>query len=132
MYVLNRDCLIPPYESCALNTILMQWVFILMTVLWTGIGIRGIVEWHKVTTFGVSYNQAIIYAVFLKFFLIYIGIVWGSSMTMLFIIFWFQAFINTANCFILHTIVQQFHMRRSLVGKIARGFFLWQFFSLWF
>ena len=53
-------------------------------------------------------------------------------MTVLFMIFWFQAILNVTNSFILHTIVQQFHKRNSFVGKVARGFFLAQFLLLWF
>jgi hypothetical protein len=70
--------------------------------------------------------------VILKFYLIWIAIAWGSSLMMLFIIFWFQACLNVVNCFILHTVVQRFHKRNSITGKVARVLFLVMFFTLWF
>jgi hypothetical protein len=76
-----------------------------MTLVWSFIGLRGILEWQKIETESVSYNQTIIFMVLLKFFLIYVSIIWRSTMIMLFIIFWFQALLNVSNCFILHTIV---------------------------
>ena len=131
MSVLDRRCLFTT-NNCRPTDIIKQWVFILITLVWTAIGVVGVARWHKVTVIGVSYNEAIIFMALVKFFLIYLGIIWGSSMTVLFIIFWFQAVLNVTNCFILHTIVQQFHKRNSLIGKVARGVFLTQFIALWF
>ena len=131
MSVLDRRCLFT-VKDCSAGDIVKQWLFILITLVWTGIGIAGIAHWHGVSVGGVSYNEAIIFMALVKFFLIYLGILWGSSMTVLFIIFWFQAMLNVTNSFILHTIVQQFHKRNSVVGKVARGIFLGQFLLLWF
>lgn len=130
MSILDNDCLFSS-SDCKVFDYVKQWFFILITLVWSAIGLRGILEWRKMETDGVSYNQTIIFMVLLKFFLIYVGIIWGSNMTMLFIIFWFQALLNISNCFILHTIVQQFHKRNSVTGKVARGIFLSLFFFLW-
>ncbi len=39
--------------------------------------------------------------------------------------------LNVSNCFILHSIVQQFHKRTSRIGKTSRILFLTLFISLW-
>lgn len=103
MSVLDSNCLFS--SGCKTIDYVKQWFFILMTLVWSFIGLRGILEWQKIETESVSYNQTIIFMVLLKFFLIYVSIIWHSTMIMLFIIFWFQALLNVSNCFILHTIV---------------------------
>ena len=130
MSVLDNNCLIFT-AGCKVGDIVKQWLFILMTLVWSAIGVRGISEWRRLETDGVSYNQTIIFMVLIKFLLIYTAVILGSTMIMLFIIFWFQALLNVTNCFILHTIVQQFHKRTSTIGKVARIIFLSQFIFLW-
>lgn len=103
MSVVNSNCLFS--SGCATIDYVKQWFFILMTLVWSLIGLRGILEWQKIESESVSYNQFIISLVLLKFFLIYVIVIWPSTLIMLFIIFWFQALLNVANCFILHSIV---------------------------
>lgn len=104
MSVLNKDCLFN-FGPCSFADIFKQWAFILTTLYWTIIALLGIRAWHQQRKRGIDYNQAIIFMVILKFYLIWIAVAWGSSLMMLFIIFWFQACLNVVNCFILHTIV---------------------------
>jgi len=60
-----------------------------MTLVWSVIGIFGLHKWRQVETGSVSYNQAIIFMVVIKLILIMNCIWGGSTLIMLYIIFWF-------------------------------------------
>lgn len=104
-----------------------------MTIVWTFVGIKGIYDWKKVAQpGGISYNSVAMLFVFLKFFIMYMGILWGSSNTLIFLIFWLQISQDVVSCYVIHSVVQNFHKRRSCIGKFARGFYTYQLFSLTF
>ena len=131
--VLNSNCLFSWKTDCPVGSIILQWGFILVTIFWTIVGIKGIIDWKQVeVSGGVSYNGAALFSVFLKFFMMYMGIIYGSSNPLLFLLFWFQIVQNVVNCFILHSLVQQFHKTKSCLGSVARAFYMYQMFSLTF
>jgi len=104
-----------------------------VTIVWTFVGIKGIYDWKKVAQpGGISYNNVAMLFVFLKFFIMYMGILWGSSNTLIFLIFWLQISQNVVSCYVIHSVVQNFHKRKSCIGKFARGFYTYQLFSLTF
>lgn len=124
MAVLNRDCMFTlKNKDCNITTLLIEWVFVLMTVIWTGVGVWGIISWKRVQEYSVNYNMAAIFMVFVKFFLMYIGLIFGASQTTLFLIFWLQTMLNIANSFMLHSLIAQFHKRTSKVLCIGRCFY---------
>ena len=104
MSVLGKYCLIN-FNKCGLFDLLGQWGFLIMTIIWSAIASRGIHKWNQIHTEGVSYNQSIIFMVLIKLFMIWLAILFGSSMPMLYMIFWVQAILNVVNCYILHNIV---------------------------
>ena len=90
MVVLQKNCLFntqPPL--CSVMNCGLQWLFILNTVRVCIICIFGIFEWKTLHTTGVSYNQSIIFMVCIKFVLIWSGTLWGFSLPMLYLVFWF-------------------------------------------
>jgi hypothetical protein len=104
-------------KNDSIGLMIKEWFFLLMTTVWSIAALVGIVHWNRVNKGVVRFSTIIMLCVIIKFFLVWIGCYRIGTIRQLYLIFWVQATLNVVNCLVMHSSVQQFHKRTSVVGK---------------
>lgn len=57
-----------------------QWFLIIIVLVWSILAVIGLYKWRQVTNKDANYNQAILFLTIIKFFLLYVGVVFEASL----------------------------------------------------
>lgn len=76
-------------QNGSFSDCLKQWMLIIMMLVWGTLSVIGLHKWRQVSKSDANYNQVIIFLAIIKFFLMYVGIIFEANLQELYIIFWF-------------------------------------------